>query len=561
MMTIAKIEKDNLDYLFKHSTQEYFQGETQENEKGYFTGKLAEWQGLKGKEATKKEYDRLMSYNKDFKGVEIDPSPSKDWTNLYNRVSPEERKELTKIWNETMQDVAKAIEQNTYYRETKNGKTEYKLCKGAHIAIFNHHTARPVEGMIDGQEHSHIVIFPQVLGQDNKFHSHTLMDLKYEKNGHETLRYFDAVMNHGLAKGLNKLGYAVSSTKNGFTIDGMQENIRQEFSKRTNQINSLAGENATYADKKRISLKVRENKTQNNLTSLRADWQGKMDQLGFTSAEPLKSKQKDFDKSLSEISKEKGKNVFSNKELKTLALQQATFSNKTVEEKLKEFKQDKKLEYIGKNQNIFKSNFAMQKFTKLVKSNFVKSSLAKSKSLSSAKPSKTTPIPRFKVKNPKQKNFKNVGGSPVQSSGESVNEFLSDIKNLEQQLSSLKLDDPKRAQIESKIGDLKNKIKELMSEKVKNLTAKSATKENQKEQKELPQEEEEKEEKKEEKKQEKTLEEQAEGFSNELDKAKEHLANPKLEEIAQQAYLQAQQQAQQQIQQAQALEIPMTISG
>lgn len=557
MMTMAKIEKDNLDYLFKHSTQEYFQEETQENEKGYFAGTLSKWQKMEGKETTKKEYDRLMSYNKDFKGVEIDPSPSKDWTNLYNRVSPEERKELTKIWNETMQEVAKAVEQNTYYRETKNGKTEYKLCKGAHLAIFNHHTARPVEGMIDGQEHSHIVIFPQVLGQDNKFHSHTLMDLKYEKNGHETLRYFDAVMNHGLAKGLNKLGYAVSPTKHGFTIDGMQENISKEFSKRTNQINSLAGENATYADKKKISLKVRENKTQNNLTSLRENWQGKMDQLGFTSAEPLKSKQKDFDKSLSEISKEQGKNVFSNKELKTLALQQSTFSNKTFEEKIKEFKEDKKLEFVGKNQNIFKSNFAMQKFTKLVKLNIVKKSLAKSKSLSSAKPSKTTPIPKFKGKNPKQKNIANAS-TPIQSSsGESVNEFLSDIKNLEQQLSSLKLDDPKRVQIEGKIGDLKNKIKSLLSEKVKNLTAKASIKEKSQEQKEEPQEEEEK--PKDEKKKEKTLEEQVEGFSNELDKAKEHLANPKLETIAQQANLQAQQQAQQQLQQAQAVAMPMIV--
>lgn len=554
MMTITKIEKDNLDYLFKHSTQEYFQAETQENEKGYFTGTLSKWQKMEGKETTKKEYDRLMSYNKDFKGVEIDPSPSKDWTNLYNRVSPQERKELTKIWNETMQDVAKAVEQNTYYRETKNGKTEYKLCKGLHIAIFNHHTARPVEGMIDGQEHSHIVIFPQVLGQDNKFHSHTLMDLKYEDN-HETLRYFDAVMNHGLAKGLNRLGYAVSPTKHGFTIDGMQENIRQEFSKRTNQINLIAGEDATYADKKKISLQVRENKTQNNLTSLRADWQGKMDQLGFTSAEPLKSEQKDFDKSLSEIAKEKGKNVFSNKELKTLALQQATFSNKTVQEKLKEFKEEKKLEYVGKNQHIFKSNFVMQKFTKLVKSKIVNNSLEKKKTPQTPIKGKPTPILKIKGKNKQLKNIANAS-TPIQSSGELVNEFLSDIKNLEQQLSGLKLDDPKRAQIEGKIGDLKNKIKELLSEKVKNLTAKSATKENQKEQKKETQEEEKPEE---EKKKEKTIEESAEDFINELEKDKQHLANPELEKSAQQANFQAQQQAQQQLQQAQTIAITVNI--
>lgn len=562
MMTIEKISKDNLDYLYKHSTQEYF--EETDNEKGYFSGTLSKWQKMEGKEATKKEYDKLMSFNKDFKGVEIDPSPSKDWTNLYNRVSPNERKELDKIWDSTMQDVAKAIEQNTYYRETKNGKTEYKLCKGAHMAIFHHHTARPVNGQVDGQEHSHIVIFPQVMGQNNKFHSHTLMDLKYEKNGHETLRYFDSVLNHGLAKGLNYLGYAVSPEKDGFTIDGMDKSIRKEFSKRTNQIEELAGKNASYADKKIISLKIRENKSENNLSELRQGWQEKMDELGFTNPSKLKTKQKNQDKSLAEISKEKGKFVFSNKELKTLALQQATFSNKSFNEKLTEFKADKKLEKLTSHQNIYKSNYAISSFSKKVKIAYMKKSLAKSSSLKTGKPSRVKTETEKDIKQsinsaksffgnqPKIKGIQPVSNSTV----ESVEEFLSEIKTLEQELSSLRLDDPKRSQLESKIGDLKNKIKSLQAEKSKNLTAKSSIKQKGNKHEKPKEEEQNKPKEKEEVK--KTDEELTNEFTDELMKSKDYLGTSLLQKNASIINEKAQMQAISQLNQVNTTKITVT---
>jgi hypothetical protein len=167
MITIAKIQPDNTDYLFKHSNQEYFS--ESDNEIGIFKGRLSQWKGLEGKVATKELFDKEMSFNKYFKGVEIDPSACKDFSALYNRVSPKEREELKEIWDDAMNHVCKAIEQNTYYRETKNGVTEYKLAKGVCMAQFNHHTARPVNGETDFQIHSHIVIFPQVLGKDNNF--------------------------------------------------------------------------------------------------------------------------------------------------------------------------------------------------------------------------------------------------------------------------------------------------------------------------------------------------------------------------------------------------------
>jgi conjugative relaxase-like TrwC/TraI family protein len=550
MMSIAKIEADNQDYLFKHSTQEYF--EEQENEKGTFLGKMSEFHKIKDKEVTKKLYDKYMSFGeKDFKGVEIDPSPSKDWTVLYNRADEETREKMNVIWDKTMQEVAKSIEQNTYYRETKDGKTEYKLAKAVLIAKFDHHTARPVNGVVDCQEHSHLVIFPKVLGQDNKFHSHTLMDLKYEKNGHETLRLFDSVMNYHLAKGLNSLGFSVSPSKAGFTIDGLDGNIAKEFSKRSNQINDIAGEEATYAEKKKISLKVRENKTKNDINKLRQGWQSTMDRLGFRDINILKSKQKDFDKSLSDISKERDKLVFSNKELKALAYQEATFSNKTFEEKLTEFKNDKYLEKVSNHQNIFAKSFAMKSFSKRVKSLKLRGSLAKNNSLKSAKPSQAKPSKTKSIKaRPSQTNTLSNRES------DTIQECLSEIKSLESQLLNLKLDDPQRVKIEGKIGDLKERMKSIERENKASLSAKANISKNSRDSSSLQNEE--KEEEQEDKKQPKSLEEEkakglksdeelAEEFSQELDN-KEHLGNLKLNSLTQQASQNAIKQNLQQVQ-------------
>ena len=550
MMSIAKIEADNQDYLFKHSTHEYMEEQT--DEKGTFLGKMAEFHKIKDKEVTKKLFDKYMSFGEpDFKGVEIDPSPAKDWTVLYNRADEETRKEMNKIWDNAMQEVAKSIEQNTYYRETKDGKTEYKLAKAVLIAKFDHHTARPVNGVVDCQEHSHLVIFPKVLGQDNKFHSHTLMDLKYEKNGHETLRLFDSVMNYHLAKGLNSLGISVSPSKNGFTIDGLDSNIAKEFSKRTNQINEIAGEEATYAEKKKVSLRVRENKTKNNINELRKGWQSTMDRLGFKDINHLKSTQKDFDKTLSDISKEKNKLVFSNKELKTLAYQEATFSNKSFEEKLTEFKTDKHLEKVSSHQNIFAKTFAMKVFSKAVKSLKIKGSLAKNNSSKSAKPSQAKPSKTKSIKaKPNQINTLSSRES------DTIQECLSEIKSLENQLLSLRLDDPRRIKIEGKIGDLKERMKSIERENKASLSAKANISKNSRDSSSLKNEE--KDEEQEDKKKPKSLEEEktkglksdeelAEEFSQELDN-KEHLGNPKLNSLSQQASQNAIKQNLQQVQ-------------
>ena len=427
MISMDKI--NNPKYLIEHSQHEYFT--ENDNEKGYFTGGLAKFQKLEGKEVDAKTFEKLINYGKDFHGVELDPAPSKDWTVLYNRVSPEEREQLQKIWNDSIKHLTKAVEQNVYYRETKNGKTEYKLAKAVCMAVFNHHTGRAVDGQIDPQEHSHIVIFPKVLGQDGKWHSHTLMDAKYEKNGHETLNYLDQVFQYHLCKGLQELGYTVSpGTKGSFTIDGVPKEVSKTFSKRTNQINEKVGEGASYNDKKKASLQMRASKTSNDLGQLRQVWQSVMDTLGFTQdkLEAIKGKQRDLDRNLKTIQADKNKHVFSNKELKTMALSEAKFSTKTYNEKLDEFKSDSKLKSIGRSQNIYASNYATNRLARTVQQEQMKSSLAKMKNPTPPMPSKleqqVQKASRAKTNTPKPA----AGAAPVQGKADTVQQCLSQMK-------------------------------------------------------------------------------------------------------------------------------------
>lgn len=229
MISIAKV--NNAKYHLEHSQFDYYS--EQENEKGEFRGALMKWQKLEGKEVDEKNYMKQIEHGgEDNKGVDLCFSPPKDWTLLYNMADDETRLKMDAIRDKAVDKIVKGIEQNTYYRETVNGETKFVLARGVGMATFNHHTSREVQddhihqtktpltmnedgslnkdSYVDPQEHTHITVFPKVLGQDGKFHSHTLLDLKYEKgNNHEGLRYLDQLGQHELCKGLKELGFNV----------------------------------------------------------------------------------------------------------------------------------------------------------------------------------------------------------------------------------------------------------------------------------------------------------------------------------------------------------------
>lgn len=358
MIAISKI--NNPDYLISHTKHEYYtEGDNQE---GYFAGKLCSWQKLSGKEVDKTTFERFMSYGKKegFYGVEIDPAPPKDFTVLMERADDTEREKFLKMHKLAVQDLIKAIEENTYYRKTEKGNTRYELAKAVSMAHFTHFTSRGVEknGVLthDCQLHEHIVVFSRVVGKDGKYHSHTLLDAKYEKN-HETLNYFDQIYQHRLAKELQKEGYVIEpGNRDSFTIKGVSKEVTEEFSTRRKKIIETVGEDASYATKSKTSLNTRNKKEYNDLGQLRPEWHKRMDSLGFTEdkLESIKGKQSNQDKSFNEVFTDKA--VISKKLLKTKALAESKYSTKTFDEKLTEFHAELKLGKLGKEHYLNTNN-------------------------------------------------------------------------------------------------------------------------------------------------------------------------------------------------------------
>ena len=508
MISIAKV--NNAKYHLEHSQFDYYS--EQENEKGEFRGALMKWQKLEGKEVDEKSYMKQIEHGgEDNKGVDLCFSPPKDWTILYNSADDETRLKMDVIRDKAVDKIVKGIEQNTYYRETENGETKFVLAKGVGMATFNHHTSREVQddkinpgGYVDPQEHTHITVFPKVLGQDGKFHSHTLLDLKYEKgNNHEGLRYLDQLGQHELCKGLKEMGFNVYEVdKHGnFGIEGIDDNLRDEFSKRKNQINEKAGEGATYNEKKEIALNFRAGKDSHDLASLRGVWKEKMNELGLNQEkindmkDPKNHTIKHEDKKLEDlIDKDK---PLSNKKLKTLALNESKFTDKSYQDKLKEFKDDKKVRPISKKYNLYADNKAKEKLADKVNQKSrqptAKPSLEGSKSGSSGKDLE-------KMGNSLKGALKGLqggsigggsvpgggGGGASGSNGGSKEELYSSIKDLEQKLFSfppIAERTPEQhkqiAQIEAQIGDLKAQLKKIEEqEKEGNLSGSSANSSN-----------------------------------------------------------------------------------
>lgn len=507
MISIAKV--NNAKYHLEHSQFDYYS--EQENEKGEFRGALMKWQKLEGKEVDEKSYMKQIEHGgENNKGVDLCFSPPKDWTILYNSADDETRLKMDVIRDKAVDKIVKGIEQNTYYRETENGETKFVLAKGVGMATFNHHTSREVQdekinpgGYVDPQEHTHITVFPKVLGQDGKFHSHTLLDLKYEKgNNHEGLRYLDQLGQHELCKGLKEMGFNVYEVdKHGnFGIEGIDDNLRDEFSKRKNQINEKAGEGATYNEKKEIALNFRAGKDSHDLASLRGVWKEKMNELGFNKEkindmkDPKNHTIKHEDKKLEDlIDKDK---PLSNKKLKTLALNESKFTDKSYQDKLKEFKDDKKVRQISKKYNLYADNKAKEKLADKVnqksRQQTAKPNLEGSKSGSSGQgveqmgKSLQGALKGLQGGSIGGGSVPGGGGGASGSSGGSKEELYSSIKDLEQQLFSfppIAERTPEQhkqiAQIEAKIGDLKAQLKKIEEqEKEGNLSGSSANSSN-----------------------------------------------------------------------------------
>lgn len=165
------------------------------------------------------------------------------------------------------------------------------------VAKFTHYTSRGVEGKVpDPQLHTHgfVLNMTQTSSGIKALEPRELYKMQKESG---------QIYQNEFAKEVEKLGYALEWNKqqNGnytFEIKGISQELRDEFSKRTEQIEThlqklekSMGRELTVAEKQAYKMDVREEKQVQDINELKQNWQAQVQEKGL-SVEALKQDEK-----------------------------------------------------------------------------------------------------------------------------------------------------------------------------------------------------------------------------------------------------------------------------
>ena len=173
------------------------------------------------------------------------------------------------------------IEDNHVYARLGKGGTERQTTGNLTAAAFRHVTARPVNGIVDPQLHTHVVTVNATLRADGKWVSASLgMDQDWIKAA-------GAIYKMELAREIAGLGYGIEQTKDGFEIKGVSRETIEQFSGRSGQIEAeLERQGKTRAtasatEKDAVNLKTRHGKEKTDGADLRQEWTARAQAAGI----------------------------------------------------------------------------------------------------------------------------------------------------------------------------------------------------------------------------------------------------------------------------------------
>jgi conjugative relaxase-like TrwC/TraI family protein len=482
------------------------------------------WKFLDGMNPKEKEqklspYVRNEVQNKDpesNKAQDFVFNANKDFTLLCEIYAdnPEMSQKLDDIFNQANEHMNREIEA----RLTTRIDGKHTPIAGAIVATWKHQTARQVNGQIDPHRHAHNVYGHYQVAQDGTFKA---VDFK---RVFEDKLLIASQCQEILAKGVKDLGFELEEGKTGWQVKAISDEVRKEFSSRSEKIKSEVGADASYEDRQK-SANQKEKKGDYQLDELKSQWKERLDKNGLTKdmmnhvrsqpgtpqkaitkedilrracqvakssnftsrhidiALAQKSQVHDFDKKQmkAEIFKDKNlvKTDFKSKDGQSLYYSKSITSKSYQEDMKKIGEANTKLKSLE-----LKNKVDMQKggLERSHKPKASKPSNVKSKQSAPKQPQQqpqeqkssgggsTPKATKLEAPQPDLNGSGGAGGGQIQaplSQGSSVEELLSSIKSLEQKLFSLKLDDPKRYEIEEQIGVIKAQMVKAMEEKAK----------------------------------------------------------------------------------------------
>ena len=482
------------------------------------------WNFLDGKYANDKDrklsdYVRNETENKDpeaNKAQDFVFNATKDFTLLCEIYAddPVMSKKLEDIFNQANDHMKKSIEERLTTRI--NGK--HTPIAGSIVATWKHQTARQVDGRIDPHRHAHNVYGHYQPAVDGTFKSVDFGRVFEDK------LLIASQCQEILAKGVKELGFELAEGKTGWQVEAISDEVRKEFSARGNKINDGAGENATYEERQKVANQ-KEKKGDYQLDELKSQWKQRLDKQGLTKdlMNHIRSQPHTTQK---QISKEdilrkacqiaKSSN-FTSRHIDTALAQKAQvydFDKKKMKEEIFKDRNLVKTDFKSKDgQSLYYSksitsksyqedmkkmgdaNLKLKSMDMKNKVDMQKGGLERTNKpkVSSPKVNTSTPgTPKTHQKEPQAQSSSSGGATPqitsltapqvdlgssvatgggqIQaplSQSSNVEELMSSIKTLEEKMFGMKADDPKRWELEEKIGALKQQLAKMLEEKSK----------------------------------------------------------------------------------------------
>ena len=143
--------------------------------------------------------------------------------------------DVLRVFREAVRETMTDIEAETQTRVRAGGRDETRLTGNLAYSLFVHTTSRPVDGIPDPHLHAHAFAFNLTFDSlEGRWKAVELGQV------YKNAPYYEAVFHSRFARKLAELGFDITRTAAGWEISGIPDRVLKTFSRRTEQIETLA---------------------------------------------------------------------------------------------------------------------------------------------------------------------------------------------------------------------------------------------------------------------------------------------------------------------------------
>ena len=248
-ITQHKDPKYSFDYLSESLTVDDYYSQKGEV-RSHWSGNTSIRLGLKGKRVSKKDYGNLIRNRHPVTGEALTPKSGAHRRCAYELCFNANKstsiavmmvdKRVADAHRKAVAFAMKAVEEDVHIQHTDKGRNTLRKTGNLIWAEFTHTTSRPIEKegemVPDPHLHSHVIIPQLLMILTNRYRALEMGPV------HKVATYYENLYHSKLAEEVQKLGFEVERSANGWEISGISKAMRDKFSGRTLEIEKLAKE-------------------------------------------------------------------------------------------------------------------------------------------------------------------------------------------------------------------------------------------------------------------------------------------------------------------------------